>query len=170
VRALLDAGCDRVLALSSVGALHVDTAVGTLVVPHDFVALHGPVAAYHDARSHIVPAFDAKWRAQVLDAVRTESPTVVDGGVYWESTGPRFETPAEVRMLAQFADLVGMTAASEAVVAQEVGLRYAVLCVVDNLANGLRADPLTFDEFEAGKGATGPAVLALLDAVVPILA
>ena len=33
-----------------------------------------------------------------------------------------------------------MTAASEAVLARELGLRYAAICVVDNLANGLARD------------------------------
>ena len=42
------------------------------------------------------------------------------------------------------ADVIGMTVASECVVAGELGLRYAALCVVDNLANGVggrRAHP-----------------------------
>ncbi|MBF0476278.1 MAG: hypothetical protein HQK59_10690 [Deltaproteobacteria bacterium] len=42
-----------------------------------------------------------------------------------------------------FADLVGMTMASEAIVAQEVGLEYAAICSVDNYANGLIDTPLT---------------------------
>ena len=60
-----------------------------------------------------------------------------DGGVYWQARGPRFETPAEIRLMAAHADVVGMTIASECVVAGELGLDYAALCVVDNLANGL---------------------------------
>ena len=60
-----------------------------------------------------------------------------DGGVYWQTIGPRFETPAEIRMIAPHADLVGMTIASECVIAGELGLEYAAICVVDNLANGL---------------------------------
>ena len=61
-----------------------------------------------------------------------------DGGVYWQTRGPRFETPAEIRLIAAHADVVGMTIASECVVAGELGLDYAALCVVDNLANGDR--------------------------------
>ena len=60
-----------------------------------------------------------------------------DGGVYWQARGPRFETPAEIRLMAAHADVVGMTIATECVVAGELGLDYAALCVVDNLANGL---------------------------------
>jgi 5'-methylthioadenosine phosphorylase len=49
-------------------------------------------------------------------------------------------------MMSQFADLVGMTMASEAVVAQELGISYASLCSVDNYANGLGERELTVDE------------------------
>ena len=92
-----------------------------------------------------------------------------DGGVYWQTFGPRFETPAEIRFIAQFADVVGMTVASECVLAGELGVAYAAVCVVDNLANGLGHHALTLDEFEAGKAANRTAVLASLDALIPEL-
>lgn len=171
LRAVVEAGCDRVLAISSVGGLRAELGVGTFVVPDDFVALGGTPSVYDDARGHIVPAFDVAWRSAILTAARDRGfDGVCDGGVYWQSPGPRFETPAEIRVIARMADIVGMTAASECVAAQEIGLRYAVVCVVDNLANGVGEQPLTREEFEAGKQATRAAVLAFLDATVPVLA
>ncbi|MET0627140.1 MAG: MTAP family purine nucleoside phosphorylase [Acidimicrobiia bacterium] len=170
LRALAEAGCERVLAISSVGGLRTELAVGTFVAPDDFIALDTSIAVHHDARSHLVPHFDQEWRSNILRAASDAGTPVRDGGVYWQSTGPRFETRAEVRFIARFADVVGMTAASEAIVAQELGLSYAVVCVVDNLANGIAEQPLTTDEFEAGKRATRTSVLALLDAIVPVLA
>ena len=44
-----------------------------------------------------------------------------------------------------------MTVASECILTSEVGLPYAAVCVVDNLANGLGDTPLTLDEFQAGR-------------------
>jgi 5'-methylthioadenosine phosphorylase len=182
LRALADAGCDRVLAISSVGSLRTEWGVGAFVAPDDFIALDTTIAVHHDARSHLVPAFDDEWRARVVreansvgelavdGTVAFDGRRVVDGGVYWQTNGPRFETRAEIRFLARFADLVGMTVASEAVVAQELGLRYAAVCVVDNLANGLAEAPLSVEEFEEGKRATRAAVLGFLDALVPVLA
>jgi 5'-methylthioadenosine phosphorylase len=90
--------------------------------------------------------------------------------VYWQTIGPRFETRAEIRLLAAYADVVGMTMASECVLAGEVGLRYAAVCMVDNLANGVGAEPLTMEEFEAGKAANRARLLAVLAAVLPDLA
>ena len=53
-------------------------------------------------------------RDLLLRAARSVEGPVVDGGVYVETRGPRFETPAEIRWLATLGDIVGMTAASEA--------------------------------------------------------
>ena len=71
-------------------------------------------------------------------------------GVYTQTRGPRFETPAEIRMLAMAGDVVGMTCAHEATLAKEMGLPYAVVCMVDNLANGLGDRAVTYDEFKEG--------------------
>ncbi len=173
VLALQSIGCDRIVAISSVGGLHPSLGVGTMVMPDDFIALDSSISVFHDDRSHIVPGFDPAWRSSVLHAARTVVPDgalLRDAGVYWQSIGPRFETRVEIRFIARFADVVGMTAASECIAAQELGLPYAVICVVDNLANGIAEAPLTREEFESGKRTTRSSVLELLDAIVPALA
>jgi 5'-methylthioadenosine phosphorylase len=171
VAALLAAGVDRVLAVSSVGSLRVDWPVGTCVLVDDCYAPTETTAFHDDARSHAVPRFDPAWR-EAVGATWSESTStpLVDGGVYAQTRGPRFETRAEVRALARVADVVGMTVASECILTSEVGLPYAAVCVVDNLANGLGATPLTLDEFRAGVAANCARVIADLDAVVPALA
>jgi 5'-methylthioadenosine phosphorylase len=126
---------------------------------------------HDDARSHTVPGFDADWRRRVVETWRAHAATEIhDGGVYTQTRGPRFETAAEVRALARIGDLVGMTIAAECILAREAGIAYAAVCVVDNLANGLDTTPLTIDEFRAAVAANCAALLADLDAVVPVLA
>jgi 5'-methylthioadenosine phosphorylase len=171
VLALRAAGCDRVLALSSTGSLRADWPVGTFVCPDDFYAPQVYETVYDDARSHTVPGFDPEWRRRVLDAWRTNTTTLLrDGGIYTQTRGPRFETPAEVRALARVGDLVGMTVATECVLTREIGIAYAAVCVVDNLANGLDAAPLTVEQFRASVDANRAALLADLDTVLPVLA
>ena len=92
-----------------------------------------------------------------------------DRGTYWQTVGPRFETPAEIRLIADHADVVGMTIASECVAAGELGLAYAAICVVDNLANGVGERELTIEEFEAGRAANRARLAAVLDAILPAL-
>jgi 5'-methylthioadenosine phosphorylase len=170
VRALADAGCDRVLGLASVGSLRRDLPVGTFVAPDDFIALHLGISFSEGAGGHQSPGFDPAWRRTVADrwAEHTDVP-LHDGGVYWHSIGPRFETRAEIRLIAGHADLVGMTIASECVLARELGLAYASICVVDNLANGVGDAPLSMEEFRAGAAANRARLVGALDAVLPAL-
>jgi 5'-methylthioadenosine phosphorylase len=171
ITALHAASCDRVLGLSSTGSLRRDWGVGTTVCPDDFYAPQVNVTIHDDARSHTVPSFDQPWRERVLAAWRTNAATpIIDGGVYTQTRGPRFETPAEVRALARIGDLVGMTIAAECILSKEIGLAYAAVCVVDNLANGLDDATLTFEQFQAAVAANRAALLADLDTVLPVLA
>lgn len=164
VRTLIQLGCDRVLALSSVGSLRVDVPVGT------FLALdHTPVSVDADTQ-HVVPGFTEPWRHQILTAWRhTADEPIVDQGIYWQANGPRFETPAEIRLIGMFADVVGMTVASECVAANQLGVAYAAVCVVDNLANGIADTPLTSEAYERGAAANGERLTAALRRVIPDL-
>jgi len=171
IGSLVEAGCDRVIAVGSVGSLHAELGVGSLICPDDFIAPQIAVTSLDDERAHATPGFDPAWRRDVLAAWQADAlPELRDGGVYWQTTGPRFETPAEVRLLAAHADVVGMTIAAECVVAGEQGLRYAAICCVDNLANGIEAEPLSPQEVDRHRESNATALARGLSAVVPRLA
>jgi purine nucleoside phosphorylase len=171
LRSLADAGCDRVLAVCSVGSLDPALAVGSFVCPHDFIALQIVVTSFEDARGHAMPGFDSGWRREVLAAWAAGGADALrDGGVYWQTNGPRFETPAEIGLIAAHADVIGMTMAAECVVAGELGLRYAAVCVVDNMANGIAARPLSPAELERDREANAARLRDALAAVLPKLA
>jgi len=166
---LLELDCDRALAVASVGSLRVELGVGSLVCPEDFIAPQLGLSIFDDLRGHSVPGFDREWRRRVL-AAWPGGGAPREGGVYWQSIGPRFETPAEVRMIAAHADVVGMTVASECVVAGELGIAYAAVCAVDNLANGLGEAPLGDAELAAAREANRASLASALEAVAPTLA
>ena len=169
LRALAEQGCDRVLAVGSVGSLSAELPVGSLICPDDFIALHLGLSAFADERAHRAPGFDPEWRREVLAAWQTSGGELRDGGVYWQAIGPRFETPAEIRLMAAHADVVGMTIASECIVAAELGLAYASICVVDNLANGIGAGPLEILELESARAVNALQLHDGLAAVLPRL-
>ena len=69
------------------------------------------------------------------------------GGTYVATEGPRLETPAEIKMFALLGcDVVGMTMVPEVVLAKELEMHYAGLCVVTNPAAGLKGEKLTSEE------------------------
>jgi 5'-methylthioadenosine phosphorylase len=169
LRPLLEQGCDRVLGIGSVGSLSTELPVGSLLCPDDFIALHLGLSIFTDQSAHSAPGFDPRWRAEVIEAWEAGAQAPRDGGVYWQTVGPRFETPAEIRMIAPHAEVVGMTIASECVVAGELGLQYAALCVVDNLANGIGPEALSVAELEADRLANAGRLRDGLEAVLPRL-
>jgi 5'-methylthioadenosine phosphorylase len=171
IRAACELGCDRVLAVGSAGSLDKDLKVGTLICPDDFYAPEIAPSFYRDPRGHSVPGFDPEWRRVVISAWGSLTKTELeDGGVYAQTIGPRFETPAEVRALANYADMVGMTIAAEAVLAGEAALAYAVVCTIDNFGNGISGKALTVDEYRHGRDLTARTLAADLEFVLPALA
>jgi 5'-methylthioinosine phosphorylase len=169
LRPLAEQGCDRVLAIGSVGSLDPKLEVGGLVCPDDFIALDRGASIFADERAHSAPGFAPRWREEVIAAWSEGGQRPRDGGVYWEAAGPRFETPAEIRLMAVHADVVGMTIASECVVAGELGLDYAALCMVDNLANGLGEGAISVAEMEADRVINAERLREGLEAVLPRL-
>ncbi len=169
LRPLAEQGCDRVLAIASVGSLRRDLPVGSLLCPDDFIALDTGPSIFADQRAHAAHTFDPAWRAEVIAAWSGGGEAPRDGGVYWQTRGPRFETPAEIRLIAAHADVVGMTVASECILAAELGLDYAAVCMVDNLANGLEVEPVSIGALDADRRRNADKLRDGLAAVLPQL-
>jgi 5'-methylthioinosine phosphorylase len=71
------------------------------------------------------------------------------GGVYGAVQGPRLETAAEIaRMERDGCDIVGMTGMPEAALARELGIPYACLALVVNLAAGLGDGGISMDQVQ----------------------
>ncbi|MBF0614695.1 MAG: MTAP family purine nucleoside phosphorylase [Magnetococcales bacterium] len=165
--ALHQARVKQILAISSVGSLRPEIPPGSFVLPDDFLAPHIHHSMFEDARGHQTPGFDAAWRQQLLEIWRkTDLPQPLDGGVYWQTVGPRFETPAEIRMYQPHAHIVGMTVASECILAADLKIPYAALCIVDNYANGLTDTPLTFATFKEQVKANHEKLLIVLETLL----
>jgi len=164
--AFRELGVTEVVGMNSVGSLDPDLGPGTVLVADDYLSVHPAPTFAGDERLHIVPTLDDDLRELLLRAARATEGPVVDRGVYVETRGPRFETRAEIRWLANLGDIVGMTAASEATLYQERDLRYAMLGIVDNFANGITGEPLTFEEYETHRVANVARAHAILKALV----
>jgi purine-nucleoside phosphorylase len=68
-------------------------------------------------------------------------------GVYLQTTGPNYETPAEIRAYkALGANAVGMSTACEAMVATHCGMKICGLSCITNMAAGITGEPLDDSE------------------------
>ncbi len=78
-------------------------------------------------------------------------------GVYVQTTGPSFESPAEIKMFAKMgADAVGMSTVVEAIAANHMGLKICAISCVCNLAAGISETPLTHDEVQEAAAKAAP--------------
>lgn len=155
LRALADAGVDRVLAINTVGGIHAAMVAGHFVVPHDIVDYTwGREHTFSDGTpgselQHVdfSAPFDPGMRGLLVAGLQRRACGFSDFGVYAAAQGPRLESPAEIRRFERDGcDIVGMTAMPEASLARELGLRYAMLCLVVNPAAGKTSNPLTVDD------------------------
>lgn len=144
IHALHAQGVRDVIAVATVGGIQDGLNPGTLVVPDQIIDYtHGREATFFDGAAqplqHIdfTRPFHGAMRDRLLQAGAASGEPLQDGGVYGATQGPRLETAAEiVRMARDGADIVGMTAMPEAALAREMGLDYAMLCLVVNAAAG----------------------------------
>ncbi|TLZ66642.1 MAG: MTAP family purine nucleoside phosphorylase [Methanobacteriota archaeon] len=167
--ALKEAGADRILATSSVGSLKIAIRPGTFVVPHDYVAFWNIPTFYDEEVRHVTPSIDDGLRKALLAAAKTAKARAAPKGVYVQATGPRLETKAEIAFFKTVGDVVGMTVASEATLAAELGIPYAALCSVDNYCHGLTPRPVTFREIQEMQKKNAAASEAILAAALEAL-
>ena len=70
-------------------------------------------------------------------------------GVYIQTTGPQYESPAEIRAYERLgADAVGMSTAIEAIAARHAGMEICGISCISNLAAGISVNPLTHAEVQ----------------------
>lgn len=150
LQALKDLGVTDVVGINSTGSLKKSLRPGIIVIPDDFITLTATPTIHQNKAVHITPSLNESVRQKLIAAAKSCNLDVVEKGTYWQVAGPRLETRAEIRMMANFADIVGMTMANEAVIALEMGLPYASACSIDNFGNGLVDEPLSMEEIIAG--------------------
>ena len=134
-----------VVALCSVGGIVEEDKPGSIAVPDQIIDYTwGRETSYNKGDSETITfidftePFSDQLREKLLDAADDLLIPVIDGGTYAVRQGPRLETAAEIKKLAQDgAHYVGMTLMPEACLARELGLNYAAICQIVNPAAGI---------------------------------
>lgn len=140
VWAACELGAGGILSWNGVGAIAPGLAVGQMLIPDDLLDMtRARLATFGEAAS-FTPAgspFDAALRQKLAAACAALGEPCATHGVYVCSEGPRLETAAEIACYGWGgAAVVGMTLAPEVWLAAELGIPYASLCILTNMATG----------------------------------
>jgi 5'-methylthioinosine phosphorylase len=175
--ALQHIGVKHVMAVAAVGGITAEMKPARLVFPDQIIDYTwGREHTYADGSADHVQHVDFSHpytpllREKFIESARALKLDAVESGVYGATQGPRLESIAEIRRMAQDGcDLVGMTGMPEAGLARELGLNYACCAVVVNWAAGLGTGDI-HAEIEAciEQGMSG--LRLLLEKLVPDLA
>ncbi len=147
-------GVERVLATAAVGSLNPNFKLGQFVLVDDFLDFtkNRTYTFFEGGEEGVVhtdftTSYCPQLRQILLQKATEQGIKAHDGGVYACTEGPRFETPAEIRMIRQLGgDLVGMTNVPEVILAHELGLCYSLIAMVTNMAAGITEAALSHEE------------------------
>ena len=146
IDALKNVGVTKIIATNSVGSMNEDMPPGSFVIPDDFLDFsQDRVKTFYEDKVVHIDVTEAYCPS--LRDVLAQSGDVILGGTYVCTEGPRFETPAEIKMFKMLGgDLVGMTGLPEVTLAREREMCYNSICIVSNYASGISENELTIDE------------------------
>lgn len=144
IRVMALLGIETLILTNAAGGLHLDYAVGDLMLVNDhinFIGMGGnnPLVGPNDETLGprfvgLTHTYDADLRQLAQQTAAVEGITLYQG-VYICLAGPTFETPAEVRMLRMLGgDAVGMSTVHEVLVARHMGVRVLAFSGITNVA------------------------------------
>jgi len=182
IAALNELGADCVLAVTVCGAVDPAVPLGSLIVFDDLHFLanrlgDGSLCTFYDEpgdalRGHWIyeDPFSAEARRVLLEACADSGLEARDGGCYGHVDGPRFNTRAEIRSLAQAGvTAVSQTAGPETVLCGEAELPYALLGYATDYANGVQDEPTPVPELLRLIEASKESFARVLGAALPKL-
>ena len=174
--AIRELGVRKILATAAVGSLSPNFHPGEVVLLDQFLDFTKcrPQTFYEGGQEGVLHVdmtepYCSAVRQAIMEASKHIGLVVKNGACYVCTEGPRFETPAEIRMFQRLgADLVGMTSVPEVVLARELGMCYASIGMVTNEAAGISAHPLSHAEVMESMKELGINVAQLIQATIEL--
>lgn len=138
IQALKDAGCTHIVATTAVGSLREEIGRGHFVVLDQFIDFtrHRSIT-FHDSfepgnavHTGMAEPFDSELREKIIETAGKQGLDFHRTGTVITIEGPRFSTKAESGMFRMWgADVINMSIAPEAILANEAGIPYAAIAM-----------------------------------------
>lgn len=169
VRLLRMLGVEKLLLTNASGGIAPGFAPGSFMVITDHIQWNVPSPLRGKNPDFLGPRFpdmsqvySKRLQEGIFRAARRIG-LALNKGVYIQTPGPQFETPAEIRMMARLgADAVGMSTVPEAIAAAHCGMETAGIACIANYAAGISSVPLSVEDITKTAEKAVPQMKALL--------
>lgn len=176
LRVLHALGAERVLLTNAAGGMREGLRPGDLMLLTDHIASFVPsplLGPNEEALGPRFPDLSEVYSLRLRELAQRAAKELgfpLKQGVYLQTTGPNYETPAEVRLYrALGADAVGMSTACEAVCARHMGMEVCGISCITNLAAGIGKTPLSHKEVQETADRVGAQFQQLLETLLKSL-
>ncbi|MBN2535216.1 MAG: purine-nucleoside phosphorylase [Spirochaetales bacterium] len=146
---LKELGIKQLIITNAAGGIHPSFNVGDLVLINDHINLMGnnPLRGpYEEHQGVRFPDMTDAYSKRLIKLAK-KSESSLKEGVYAALSGPNYETPAEIRMLAILgADMVGMSTVPEVIAASFLSLEVLGISCITNMAAGISNRKLNHDD------------------------
>lgn len=155
-------GAKTLLVTNAAGGVNKNFSIGDLMIIRDHIVqfVESPLIGQNikqlGTRFPDMSEVYNKEYGDLIEEIAKEKGLSIQNGVYCQLSGPQYETPAEVKMVAVLgADAVGMSTGIEALAARHMGMKVAGITLVTNLAAGISEVELSEQEvIDAGEAAS----------------
>ncbi len=153
IRIMAKLGIKDLLLTNAAGGIRSELRPGDLMMIEDHInfigqnPLRGQNLDFFGLRFPDMTETYSKARRELIEAVAQEQGFPLKRGIYLATSGPSFETPAEIRAFRTLgADAVGMSTVPECIVARHCGIRVMGISCITNSAAGMNEKPLTHED------------------------
>lgn len=163
IRCMKLLGVETLILTNAVGAVNESFQIGDFMLVTDHINFMGSNPLIGPNNGEFGPRFcDMTYTyhpdlQKIFREVAQEEKINIQEGVYFATTGPNYETPAEIKAFRILgADVVGMSTVPEAIAANHCGMKILAVSCITNMAAGIEQVRLNEDEVVVRAGERAP--------------
>ena len=156
VRLMKRMGIHTLFLTNAAGGINREFSVGDFMMITDQISSFVPSPLVGENVSELgdrFPDMTHIYDMELMELIRrtaAEEKIEIQEGVYLQTSGPNFESPAEIRMYEVLgANAVGMSTACEAIAARHAGVRVCGISCISNMACGISDEELSHLDVQA---------------------
>ncbi len=173
LRVMHELGANTVIITNAVGTLNYDFRPGTFMLVQDHICLApSPLIGENisELGERFTPmnyAYDT-YLAEIVKDIAMDHGYTMNRGTFIQTTGPQYETPAEIKMYRQWgADTVGMSTAVEVIAAAHCGMKVCNINCITNMGAGMGGAVPTHDEVKEMSKRMASELVVILNELIP---